>query len=84
VPGRFGILAGIAIDSRGNLLVLDKLKSAVMAFDKDFNFVTAFGYRGARPGNLIVPDGLAIDRRDRLYVTQARKRGVSVFALAYE
>jgi DNA-binding beta-propeller fold protein YncE len=84
IPGKFGIVAGIAADSRGNVLVLDKLKSAVMVFDKDFNFVTAFGYRGAKPGNLIVPDGLAIDRRDRLYVTQARKRGVSVFALAYE
>jgi hypothetical protein len=84
VPGRFGILAGIATDSRGNLLVLDKLKSAVQVFDKDFNFVTAFGFRGERPGNLIVPDSLAIDRRDRLYVTQGRKRGVSVFGLVYE
>lgn len=84
VPGRFGILAGITIDSRGNLLVLDKLKSAVQVFDKDFTFVTAFGFRGARPENLIVPDSLAIDRRDRLYVTQGRKRGVSVFGLVYE
>ena len=84
IPGKFGILAGIAADSRGNLHVLDKLKSAVQVFDKDFNFVTAFGYRGARPENLIVPDSLAIDGRDRLYVTQGRRRGVSVFALAYE
>ena len=84
IPGRFGILAGIAADSRGNLLVLDKLKSAVQVFDKDFNFVTAFGYRGDRPENLIMPDGLAIDGRDRLYVTQGRRRGVSVFAMAYE
>jgi len=84
VPGRFGILAGITTDSRGNVVVLDKLKSAVQVFDKDFNFVTAFGFRGARPENLIVPDSLAIDGRDRLYVTQGRKRGVSVFGLSYE
>jgi hypothetical protein len=79
-PGRFGVLAGIASDSHGNLLVLDKLKSAVLVFDKDFKFLTEFGYRGKRPENLIVPDDIAIDRRDRLYVTQGRKRGISVFA----
>ena len=81
-PGRFGIVAGIASDSRGNLFVADKLRSVVMVFDKDFNFLTEFGYRGPRPGNLIVPDDVAIDRRDRVYVSQARKRGVAVFGIA--
>lgn len=81
--GRFGVIAGIATDSHGNLLVVDKLKCVVMAFDKDFNFLIEFGYRGARPQNLIVPDDIAIDSRDRLYITQGRKRGVSVFALTY-
>jgi sugar lactone lactonase YvrE len=83
-PGRFGILSGIATDSRGNLLVADKLKCVIMVFDKNFNFLAEFGYRGARPENLIQPDDLAIDRRDRLYVSQGRRRGVSVFALAHD
>jgi DNA-binding beta-propeller fold protein YncE len=81
-PGRFGVLAGVASDSQGNLLVLDKLKSVVEVFDKDFNFITEFGYRGTRPENLVVPDGIAVDGHDRLYVTQGRRRGISVFALA--
>jgi streptogramin lyase len=81
-PGRFGIVAGIGSDSRGNLYVADKLKSVVMVFDKGFSFLTEFGYRGSRPGNLIVPDDIAIDRRDRVYVSQARRRGVSVFGIA--
>jgi hypothetical protein len=80
--GRFGIISGIAVDSRGNVLVSDKLRSVVMVFDRDFKFVTEFGDRGVRPENLFVPDNLAIDRQDRLYVSQGRKRGVSVFALA--
>ncbi len=80
-PGRFGVIAGVAVDSRGNLLVADKLKCVVMAFDRNFKFLTEFGYRGARPENLVLPDDIAIDRRDRLYVAQARRRGVSVFAL---
>ena len=81
-PGRFGVIAGITTDSQGNLLVVDKLKCVVMAFDKDFRFLTEFGYRGARPENLIVPDDIAIDGKDRVYVSQGRRRGVSVFSLA--
>ena len=80
--GRFGIISGIATDSRGDVLVSDKLRSVVMVFDKDFTFIAEFGYRGARPENLIVPDNLATDRQDRVYVSQGRRRGVSVFALA--
>jgi hypothetical protein len=81
-PGKFGVVAGIATDIHGNLFVADKLKCVVLAFDKDFKFLTEFGYRGSKPENLVVPDDIAIDRRDRLYVSQSRKRGVSVFGLA--
>lgn len=79
--GKFGIVAGIATDSRGNVLVADKLKCVIIVFDKDFNFLTEFGQRGFRPENLIVPNDIALDRMDRVYVAQARKRGISVFAL---
>jgi hypothetical protein len=80
-PGRFNVVAGIVADSRGNYLVADKLKSAVMVFDSRFNFLTQFGYRGFKPGNLIVPEDIIIDKHDRIYVTQAQKRGVSVFKI---
>ncbi len=80
-PGRFGVLAGIAVDSQGNVIVADKLKCAIIVFDKDFNLLTEFGYRGAKPGNLINPDDIDVDRRGHLYVSQGRKRGVSVFSL---
>jgi len=83
VSGKFNIVAGITRDSKGNYLVVDKLKCAVMVFDKDFKFLTQFGYRGLKPGNLIAPDDIAIDKNDRIYVTQSRKRGVSVFKLTY-
>jgi hypothetical protein len=79
--GKFGVIAGIAVDSHGNILVADKLKCVVMAFDKDFRFLGEFGYRGAARQNLIFPDDLTIDSKDRLYVSQARRRGISVFAL---
>lgn len=82
-PGRFGVIAGVAVDSQGNVLVVDKLKCVVIVFDRNFNFLREFGYRGLRPQNLIAPDDIAIDSKDRVYVSQARRRGVSVFALTY-
>ncbi len=82
-PGRFNITAGITRDSKGNYLIVDKLKTAVLVFDKDFNFVTQFGSYGRKAGNFTVPDDIAIDTHDRVYVTQVGKRGVSVFQLTY-
>jgi 6-bladed beta-propeller protein len=82
-PGGFNITGGIARDSKGNLLVVDKLKGAVLIFDKTFAFVTQFSRRGYKRGELIYPDDLVIDSRDRVYVTQMGRRGVSVFTLEY-
>ena len=81
--GRFNIVAGIARDSKGNYLVVDKLKCAVMVFDKDFKFLSQFSERGYKPGYLVAPDEIAIDNGDRIYVTQAARKGVSVFKLTY-
>ncbi len=82
-PGRFNIISGIATDSRGNILVVDKLKCAIMVFDKNFNFITQFGTRGNRPGDLISPDDIAIDSQDRIYLSQSATKGVSVYKLTY-
>lgn len=82
-PGRFGVVAGIISDNRGNYLVVDKLKCTVMVFDKDYNFLTQLGDRGLSPGGLIAPDDLAIDSGDRIYITQSKRKGVSVYKITY-
>jgi len=82
-PGRFNIVAGIVTDNKGNILVVDKLKCAVMVYDKNFNFLNQFGSRGWRPGFLIAPEDIAIDNQDRIYVTQSGKKGISVFKITY-
>ncbi len=81
--GGFNIIAGIVRDSKGNYLVVDKLKCAVMVFDQNFKFITQFSERGYKPGYLIAPDDIAIDNGDRIYVTQVVRKGVSVFRLVY-
>ena len=81
-PGTFGVPSGIAADVSGRfILVADKLRCVVMVFNKDFKFVTEFGFRGLGPGNLVGPMQLAVDSKNRLYVTQLRNRGVSVYQI---
>lgn len=81
-PGKFGVVAGIATDSQGNIYVTDRLRSVVIIFDGNFSFVTEFGFRGDYPGSLMVPDDIIVDdRRGRIYVAQAANRGVSIFKI---
>ncbi len=83
-PGRFNIVAGIASDDKGYIYVVDKLRSVVIIFDKEFKFQSEFGYRGFRPGNLLAPDQIEVDGKGRVYVTQMGRRGVSVFQVKYD
>jgi hypothetical protein len=83
-PGRFAIAGGIVADGRDHYYVADRLRSVVLIFDKDFHFLKEFGYRGYRSDNLIGPNHLALDSQGRLYISQLRDRGVSVFQVTYK
>jgi hypothetical protein len=75
----FGVVSGIARDDRGNCLVVERLRSVVMVFDKEFRFLKEFGYRGDKPGNLVRPSEVAVGNAGKIYVTQLMDRGISVF-----
>lgn len=79
-PGLFGIASGIAADDHGNVFVADRLRNVVMMFDRSLDFVLEFGLE---PDSLALvrPTELTVGNDGRLYVTQARKEGVAVFAL---
>ncbi|MFH1019582.1 MAG: hypothetical protein V1782_03055 [Pseudomonadota bacterium] len=78
-PGRFNVVGGIVAGPDGLIFVTDTLKAAVLVFDRNFNFLSEFGYRGSHPESLIGPLNLAVSQRGRLYVTQLGKQGVKVF-----
>jgi DNA-binding beta-propeller fold protein YncE len=81
--GTFGVPAGIASDASGKfILVADTLRCVVMIFNQNFEFQTEFGFRGLGPGNLVGPMQIAVDSKNKLYVTQLRNRGVSVYQIA--
>jgi hypothetical protein len=75
--GKFNIVGPIAADEHGNLYVGELLRSVVIVFNKDFEFVREFGSRGYGPGDLLVPSELAAGD-GKVFVSQSR-RGVKVF-----
>jgi hypothetical protein len=83
-PGMFGLVSDILADGRGHYLVADKLRSVVMVFDGEFRFVDEFGYYSLKPDGLTRPSSLAIDSAGRIYVTQMRRNGISVFSVESE
>jgi DNA-binding beta-propeller fold protein YncE len=80
-PGLFGIPGGIARDDEGNYFVSGRLRSVVMVFDSRHQFIREFGYRGDKPDNLIRPTDVVVGGSGRLYVSQLRNRGISVFSV---
>ena len=78
-PGRFGVPMGIAVDRDGKILVSDVLRCVILVFSKDFKFLREFGTRSFKPEGLIAPGDLLADAGGRVYISQLRKRGVSVF-----
>ncbi len=83
LPGRFNIAGGIAMDNKGDYIVSDLLKGAVQVFDKNYNFVTIFGDWDGRAGSLRLPNDVAVNKNDLVYVSQGAGRGVSVYRIAY-
>jgi len=83
-PGAFGNIAGVVADDRGNVIVADKARGVVMIFDDRLEFVTEFGSGDDGRPALTRPTDLALGASGRLYVTQARERGVAVFKLDEE
>ena len=82
LDGKFNVVGGIASDDRGYIYVADILKSVIMVYDKDFKFQMQFGYRGSERGSLVAPQQVEI-MSDKLFVNQARNRGISVFRINY-
>jgi hypothetical protein len=83
IDGKFNIVGGIASDDNGFIYVADLLKSVVMVYDNEFNFQMEFGHRGEDRGSLYTPQQVVV-LKDKVFVNQARNKGVSVFRMAYD
>jgi len=79
-PGEFGFVTDVAQDSAGNYYVgeygdFDRIQK----FNPAGEFVLQWGSRGSDPGEFLRPQGLAIDRRDWLWVADASNHRLQVF-----
>jgi hypothetical protein len=78
--GKFGVAAGIAGDDRGYVYVADRGRGVVLIFDPALRFLREFGNRGGDAARLRRPGTVAYGR-NRVFVSQVARRGVSVFSV---
>ena len=77
-PALFGGVAGVAMDTLGNVYVLDSAEHSVRAFAANGKYLSSAGRAGRGPGDLGAPRELWHDGASTLYVLD-RLDGISVF-----
>jgi DNA-binding beta-propeller fold protein YncE len=83
-PGQFKYPATLALDSTGNVLVVDVLNHRIQVFDAGGTQTAEFGKVGAKPGTFIRPKGVAVDGGGRIFVSDSYLGVVQVFTSAGE
>ncbi len=79
VGGTFNLPISIAINSKGNIVVVDAFEANVQIFDSAGKFLRRFGKRGDAPGDLQLPKSVAVDSADNIYVVDGRSHAVFIF-----
>ncbi len=69
--GGFPLISGVALDQQGNIYVSDKVNSRVTKFDAAGEYMRSYGRLGRAAGSLVRAKGVAIDRKDRVWVVDA-------------
>lgn len=69
----------IAVDSHGDIYVVETGNFRVTRFTPDGVMVRHYGEAGQSPGQFARPKGIAIDRAGRIYVTDSAFQNVQIF-----
>lgn len=77
--GQFNHPSGVAVDSKGNLWVVDKANNRIEQFAEGGGSPKAFGSLGSTGGKLSSPSGIAIDSSGNLWVTDTGNTRVEEF-----
>jgi DNA-binding beta-propeller fold protein YncE len=71
----------VAVAANGDLFVLQghgKGPSQLLKFDRDGNFIAAFGRQGTAPGEFDLPHAIVIDPADRLHIADRNNARIQV------
>src|ERR1700681_3309289 len=71
----------VVISKSGDIFVSDgeSTNTRVVKFSKDGKFIKCWGTKGAGPGELNLPHGIAMDSEGRLYVADRTNKRIQVF-----
>jgi len=79
--GNFSFPAAIAVNSDGQIWVVDQIRQIVNHFDSEGKFLGYLGGQGVGPGSMSYPCAVAVDRTDRVMVLEKVGRRVQAFDL---
>jgi sugar lactone lactonase YvrE len=80
--GQFYVPSGIALDSSGNVYVVDVYNgnARVQVFTSSGTFITKWGSYGPGDGQFYGPVGIALDSSGNVYVVDSTKKNIQVFS----
>lgn len=74
----FYMPSGIAMDSQGNLYVLDTGNHRIQKFGPEGTYLATIGRQGQGPGEFSYPDSIDIDKADRIWVSDPHNQRIQV------
>ena len=77
--GKFYKPRGVAVDSNGNVYVVDSGNGRVQKFDRDGTFIAQWGSPGSREAQFKQPIGVAVDSRGYVYVADSGNNRIQKF-----
>jgi DNA-binding beta-propeller fold protein YncE len=77
--GQFRYPHGVAVDSTGNVYVVDTDNNRIQKFDADGTFLTTWGSYGMGGGRFCYPRGVAVDGEGNIYVADMYNHRIQKF-----
>lgn len=77
--GKLNFPSDVAVDSKGDVYVVDSMNARVQVFDREGKFKLKFGVRGDAMTSFKLPKSISISRDDYIFVSDAMANRIMVF-----